>query len=47
MEELKAVLGAAEDDDAIKEIIQVADADNDGEISYPEFVQMMVKLYKR
>jgi len=41
------VLGAEDDDAAVKELISTADADGDGEISYPEFAQMMLKLYKR
>ena len=47
MDELKEVLGADLDDDVFKEIIAAADADGDGEISYPEFAQMMLKLYKK
>lgn len=47
MDELKQVLGTdGEGDQMIKDLIGSADADGDGEISYQEFVQMMLKLYK-
>ena len=44
MEEIKEVLGT-EDDDALREIISQADADGDGEISFPEFKKMMLNIY--
>lgn len=45
MAELKSVIGSGDSDDAVKEIIAIADENGDGEISYEEFVQMMLKLY--
>lgn len=44
MDEIKEVLG--DDEEVVKEIIKSADLDGDGEISFPEFAQMMIKLYK-
>ncbi len=40
------VLGTdGEGDEMIKSLISSADSDGDGEISYKEFSQMMLKLY--
>jgi len=41
---MKEVLNG--DDEAVKELINAADVDGDGEISFEEFTRMMFKLYK-
>ncbi len=46
LDELREVLGGEGGDEAIKDIIASADSDGNGEISFPEFAQMMLKLYK-
>jgi calcium-dependent protein kinase len=48
LDELKEVLQAgSEDDEALKELISLADTNGDGEISFKEFTQMMLKLYQK
>lgn len=44
MEEIKEVLGG--NDEAVAELVKAADLDGDGQISFDEFTQMMMKLYK-
>ncbi len=45
---MKVVLGTgAEDDEIVRQIIGEQDRNGDGQISFPEFKDMMMKIYAK